>query len=74
MVEREIVLVPMRAGRLFLPAINVNLVQSSMEDGLISETYVDNAVEAMEILPAKNGGVALIPLESSWEVEAERRI
>jgi hypothetical protein len=45
-----------------------------MEDGLISETYVDNAVEAMEILPAKNGGVALIPLESSWEVEAERRI
>lgn len=74
MVEREIVLVPMRSGHLFLPIVTVNLANSGGEDGLISETYLENAVEALEILPAKSGGVAMIPLESSWEVEAERRI
>jgi hypothetical protein len=73
-VEREIVLVPMRSGQLFLPIVTVNLADSGGEDGLISETYLENAAEALEILPARSGGVAMIPLESSWEVQAERRM
>jgi hypothetical protein len=73
-VEREIVLVPMRSGRLFLPIVTVNLADSKGEDGLISETYLENAVEAIEVLPAKSGGVAMIPLEPTWEVDAERRL
>ena len=72
-VEREIVLVPMRSGRLFLPIVTVNLA-SPEEDGLISETYLENAVEAIEVLPAKSGGVAMIPLEPTWEADAERRL
>lgn len=74
MVVREIVLVPMRSGRLFLPIVTVNLADSKGEDGLISETYLENAVEAIEVLPAKSGGVAMIPLEPTWEVETERRL
>ena len=73
-VEREIVLVPMRSGRLFLPIVTVNLADSKGEDGLISETYLENAVDAIEVLPAKSGGVAMIPLEPTWEVETERRL
>jgi hypothetical protein len=73
-VEREIVLIPMRSGRLFLPIVTVNLADSKGEDGLISETYLENAVEAIEVLPAKSGGVAMIPLEPTWEVDAERRL
>jgi len=73
-VEREIVLVPMRSGRLFLPIVTVNLADSKGEDVLISETYLENAVEAIEVLPAKSGGVAMIPLEPTWEVETERRL
>ena len=71
--EREIVLVPMRSGRLFLPIVTVNLANPG-EDGLISETYLENAVEAIEVLPAKSGGVAMIPLEPTWEADAERRL
>lgn len=67
-------LVPTRAGRLFLPAINVNLVDAHIHDGLISETYVDNAADAMVILPARSAGVALIPLERSWQSEAAQRM
>jgi len=74
LVEREIVLVPMRSGRLFLPIVTVNLADSKGEDGLISETYLENAVEAIEVLPAKSGGVAMIPLEPTWEVDTERRL
>jgi len=72
-VEREIVLVPMRSGRLFLPIVTVNLANPG-EGGLISETYLENAVEAIEVLPAKSGGVAMIPLEPTWEADAERRL
>lgn len=64
----------MRSGRLFLPIVTVNLADSKGEDGLISETYLENAVEAIEVLPAKSGGVAMIPLEPTWEVETERRL
>lgn len=64
----------MRSGRLFLPIVTVNLADSKGEDGLISETYLENAVEAIEILPAKSGGVAMIPLEPTWEVDTERRL
>lgn len=64
----------MRSGRLFLPIATVNLADSKGEDGLISETYLENAAEAIEVLPAKSGGVAMIPLEPTWEVDAERRL
>jgi hypothetical protein len=73
-IEREIVLVPMRPGHLFLPVVTVNLAESNVNDGLISETYLEHAVEAVEVLPAKSGGVAMIPLEPTWEVETERRM
>ena len=64
----------MRSGRLFLPIVTVNLADPKGEDGLISETYLENAVDAIEVLPAKSGGVAMIPLEPTWEVETERRL
>jgi hypothetical protein len=64
----------MRSGRLFLPIVTVNLADSRGEDGLISETYLENAVEAIEVLPAKSGGVAMIPLEPTWGVDTERRL
>jgi hypothetical protein len=64
----------MRSGRLFLPDVSVNLADSKGEDGLTSETYLENAVEAIEVLPANSGGVAMIPLEPTWEVDAERRL
>jgi hypothetical protein len=64
----------MRSGRLFLPIVTVNLADSQGDDGLISETYLENAVEAIEVLPAKSGGVAMIPLEPTWEVDTERRL
>lgn len=64
----------MRSGHLYLPNVVVNLLQTELSDGLMSETYVENAAEVLEILPAKGGGVAFIPLEASWEVEAERRM
>jgi hypothetical protein len=64
----------MRSGRLFLPIVTVNLADSKGEDGLISDTYLENAVEAIEVLPAKSGGVAMIPLEPTWDVDAERRL
>jgi hypothetical protein len=64
----------MRSGRLFLPIVTVNLADIKGEDGLISETCLENAVEAIEVLPAKSGGVAMIPLEPTWEVDAERRL
>lgn len=74
--ETEIVLVPMRPGHLFLPNVVVSLLHPEAEgaDGLMSETHVENAAEALEILPAKGGGVAFIPLEPSWGVDAERRL
>ena len=72
--ETEIVLVPMRSGNLYLPNVVVNLLAPDSSDDLMSETYVENAAETLEVLPAKGGGVAFIPLEPSWEVEAERRM
>lgn len=64
----------MRSGHLYLPNVVVNLLQPDTSDSLMSETYVENAAETLDILPAKGGGVAFIPLEPGWEVEAERRM
>lgn len=65
---------PTRSGHLYLPNVVVSLLGGYQQDGPITETHVENAAETLEILPAKGGGVAFIPLEPNWEVDAERRM
>ncbi|ORX34725.1 trafficking protein particle complex subunit 10 [Kockovaella imperatae] len=60
----SIVLVPVRAGRLNLPVVQIHPVnpKDSADGSLICETYVDNAAESIEVFPAKSSAMALIPM------------
>ncbi|ORY22633.1 hypothetical protein BCR39DRAFT_551248 [Naematelia encephala] len=78
----DIVLVPMRSGIIFFPAVSVHLLDppsvntsSPGEDPPICETYVSNAAEYINVLPAKGSTTALVPLEDQrWEETDIRRM
>lgn len=76
--EKDIVLVPMRAGRLFLPTVSVQyLPDDQVGDGgekLLCETHVENAAEVINVLPAKGMTTILIPMtEAGMLTEDGRR-
>jgi hypothetical protein len=76
--DQQIVLVPMRSGSLFLPTVTVQLLSSSVSASdpageLVCETYVENAAETIDVLPAKAVVTALIPVHDVvWEQEEAR--
>jgi hypothetical protein len=58
----------MRSGSLFLPTVTVQLLSPAGEQGLICETYVENAAQVIDVLPAKAVVTALIPIRDVvWE-------
>ena len=63
--KQRVVLVPMRSGSLFLPTVSIQLLQPN-QDGMICETYVENAAEAVDVLPAKSSATILIPTHEQW--------
>ncbi|WVQ80318.1 hypothetical protein IAT38_002423 [Cryptococcus sp. DSM 104549] len=86
--EQQIILVPIRAGNLFLPNVTVQLldpgsarparsapaqgqaqVQSTPE--VLCESHVENAAQAIRVLPAKREATAMvsIALGEGWEGE-----
>jgi len=67
---QQVVLVPMRAGSLFLPSVSVHLL-SPREDGVTCETYVENAAETVNVLPAKSSTTVLVPVHEQWPASVE---
>ncbi|WWD09044.1 hypothetical protein V865_007164 [Kwoniella europaea PYCC6329] len=84
--EQEIILIPMRSGKLFLPTVTIQLLsaptnaayqgqaKSQMDnDELLCETYFENAAEYMTVLPAKKEMNCFVPIPVSGEAwESER--
>ncbi len=68
--EQQVVLVPMRAGSLSLPAVTVQLL-SPLDNRITCETYVENAAEAVHVLPAKSLTTVLIPMHKQWPAGLE---
>ena len=63
---QDIVLVPVRPGQLYLPHVQVQQTypgpSAEGNGSLVCETYVDNAAEAIEVLPAKSTAMAMIAM------------
>ncbi|RXK36754.1 hypothetical protein M231_05989 [Tremella mesenterica] len=62
----SLVLVPMRPGHLFFPHVQTQLSDLKVTE-MICETYVENAAESVEVLPARGGVTAVVPLPM-WTV------
>jgi hypothetical protein len=92
---QELVLVPVRPGRLFLPAVHVHLLPKPSsaangfraggntatartasrqgqgpDAGVVCETFVVNAGEVVDVLPAGKSRTVLVPIpqRDGWEV------
>lgn len=65
-------LVPTRPGTLALPSMTVQIVPTSTPRGrsddedTLCETFVENAAEAIRVLPVKKEVTALVPVRSVW--------
>lgn len=70
-------LVPTRSGTLALPGVSVQMVSSAVRRGrsddedTLCETFVENAAEAIRVLPVKQEVTALVPTRSLWHPQDE---
>ena len=60
----------MRSGPLYFPPVLVQPV-SQNQDGLTCETYVENAAEAVNVLPVKSSNTVLVPVQEQWPANME---
>ncbi|KAK4686207.1 trafficking protein particle complex subunit 10, partial [Tremellales sp. Uapishka_1] len=76
--EQQIVMVPMRAGALSLPTISIIMLPGpsnakvyNEDDRLLCDSYVENAAQIINVLPAKTTMTTIIPTNhgSNWEGE-----
>ncbi|WWC85913.1 uncharacterized protein L201_000783 [Kwoniella dendrophila CBS 6074] len=77
--QQQIILIPMKSGQLFLPQINIHLMDNlvlnhssskqyqgksdSDENQLLCENYFENASQSIQVLPCKKEINTFIPLE-----------
>ncbi|WRT63733.1 uncharacterized protein IL334_000656 [Kwoniella shivajii] len=73
--EQIIILIPLKSGQLFLPNVNIQLLQnpnsnsnpnlgieSDRQTQLLCETYFENAAQSITVLPAKKEVNAIVPI------------
>ncbi|WVR03511.1 hypothetical protein IAU60_000502 [Kwoniella sp. DSM 27419] len=75
--KRQVTLVPMRAGNLFLPSISVHLLHQEAQQGgqagddILIETYLEHAAQSIQVLPANRQVDAVVPVvvDGHWDGE-----